>query len=407
MDRVYELAPGAKAQLHALVKTRLIETSEYNDDVLPEYIVVMVGNRKSCAHLCEDLEAFLGKEGATAFSLWLWDTLSRSPLVVASPDLAKPKDTFLQTILAEHGNVVGNTEPITQAHPETSETRNLKLSSPERNTLSSTVGYVSRSRDRQRSSVSVSGGPARLVRAATESAAKSTRSQRSPNRSVQRVRQSLPTLTPPTTMQASVEENNTTGKHEQNLQLDQQKTERRVVASPPSPERKVVFTVTLNGVGQLPSVTQPTQKSEEPSRKRKIDTSRTRCAYWPSCAQGSACEYFHPTEACKHFPACTRGNSCLYIHPVLPCKFGFHCARPNCQYTHPSGRPILLNNSSPFEPPVKKQTIATPCRNGFACPMQPTCKFSHPKIFLLQPQVCTILTHISFSLPSTFTKGSL
>eukprot|EP01087_Luapelamoeba_hula_P013047 TRINITY_DN3703_c0_g1_i5.p2 TRINITY_DN3703_c0_g1~~TRINITY_DN3703_c0_g1_i5.p2 ORF type:complete len:117 (+),score=7.31 TRINITY_DN3703_c0_g1_i5:62-412(+) len=91
MDRVYELAPGAKAQLHALVKTRLIETSEYNDDVLPEYIVVMVGNRKSCAHLCEDLEAFLGKEGATAFSLWLWDTLSRSPLVVASPDLAKPK----------------------------------------------------------------------------------------------------------------------------------------------------------------------------------------------------------------------------------------------------------------------------------------------------------------------------
>jgi len=70
-----ELDQGAKRQLQGIIKEKLSKISSYTDDVLPEYVLVMVGNGKTEGQVAEDLEAFLGKDNAKDFSRWLWETL--------------------------------------------------------------------------------------------------------------------------------------------------------------------------------------------------------------------------------------------------------------------------------------------------------------------------------------------
>lgn len=58
--------------LQEVIKTKLKDYlgQEYADDVLPLYIVVMLAHGNSAALVAENLEAFLGKNDATGFTLW-------------------------------------------------------------------------------------------------------------------------------------------------------------------------------------------------------------------------------------------------------------------------------------------------------------------------------------------------
>eukprot|EP00826_Nyctotherus_ovalis_P054593 TRINITY_DN715_c0_g1_i1.p1 TRINITY_DN715_c0_g1~~TRINITY_DN715_c0_g1_i1.p1 ORF type:complete len:290 (+),score=62.13 TRINITY_DN715_c0_g1_i1:124-993(+) len=94
----------------------------------------------------------------------------------------------------------------------------------------------------------------------------------------------------------------------------------------------------------VPKRKPPAESKEEdalPTTQPNPDTKQIRCRYWPNCANGKTCPYFHPHETCKKFPACEYGDRCLCIHPQIPCKFGVYCARPDCAFLHPVQPPIV------------------------------------------------------------------
>ncbi|XP_042475248.1 uncharacterized protein LOC122057254 isoform X2 [Macadamia integrifolia] len=74
MDRKSPLA----AKLKASVSEKLVEfLGNYTDDVLAEYIIVLVSHGKDQNQARDDLEAFLG-ERSSEFVSWLWDLLLKN-----------------------------------------------------------------------------------------------------------------------------------------------------------------------------------------------------------------------------------------------------------------------------------------------------------------------------------------
>jgi len=75
-----ELDKEKQKLLHILVKQKLadmIASYKDGDDVLPEYVLVLIQHKKPKHQIASDLEAFLGtKESAQAFTNWLWNVLS-------------------------------------------------------------------------------------------------------------------------------------------------------------------------------------------------------------------------------------------------------------------------------------------------------------------------------------------
>ncbi|KAL1511058.1 hypothetical protein AB1Y20_005882 [Prymnesium parvum] len=74
---------AAVQRLQHLVKEKLAEKMGHSDDVLPEYVMVMVQNGKPKSQMRADLEAFLGSK-SRVFVDWLWDLL-RTELGDAQP----------------------------------------------------------------------------------------------------------------------------------------------------------------------------------------------------------------------------------------------------------------------------------------------------------------------------------
>ncbi|KXS10811.1 hypothetical protein M427DRAFT_462037 [Gonapodya prolifera JEL478] len=65
-------------------------------------------------------------------------------------------------------------------------------------------------------------------------------------------------------------------------------------------EPATTFTVTLNG-----------QVIEE-----RVESKPVRCGYWPQCKKGAECRFWHPVELCPQWPNCPYNDAqCLYIHP--------------------------------------------------------------------------------------------
>ncbi|KAJ7551108.1 hypothetical protein O6H91_07G134400 [Diphasiastrum complanatum] len=72
----FDVSGAAADRLRLTVKAKLKEFSQiYTDDVLSEYVVVLVGHGKQQAQATVDLEAFLG-ENTESFVAWLWDHLT-------------------------------------------------------------------------------------------------------------------------------------------------------------------------------------------------------------------------------------------------------------------------------------------------------------------------------------------
>ncbi|KAH0459724.1 hypothetical protein IEQ34_012538 [Dendrobium chrysotoxum] len=106
MDR---RSPEAVRLREAVSKKLLDFLGNYSDDVLAEYIVVLVCNGKHQNQARDDLQAFLGEESGT-FVAWLWDYLSKEFILKATRDLADPTTNHgksldrenISSILANH-----------------------------------------------------------------------------------------------------------------------------------------------------------------------------------------------------------------------------------------------------------------------------------------------------------------
>ena len=63
-------AEGKALQATVKLELRNYLGKDYNDDVLPLYIVVMLAHGNQQSLVAENLEAFLGQEKATVFADW-------------------------------------------------------------------------------------------------------------------------------------------------------------------------------------------------------------------------------------------------------------------------------------------------------------------------------------------------
>lgn len=172
---------------------------------------------------------------------------------------------------------------------------------------------------------------------------------------------------------------------------------------------------------------QPASWTRDPERMFRVEAERTRqaiemesagivrCKFWPNCAQGENCQFWHPKALCADYPNCPNtADTCLYVHPLaeptteqvaaaarqalmqsmrnntnpsgaplnalqMPfalgnqrpddCKFGARCTRADCKFRHPEG----THNQQPPQQSQQQQL----CRFYPHC-TKPNCPFFHP-----------------------------
>ncbi|KAK8953780.1 hypothetical protein KSP39_PZI002510 [Platanthera zijinensis] len=85
------------ARLRVAVSKKLLDfLGNYSDEVLAEYIVVLVCNGKHQTQARDDLQAFLGEESGT-FVTWLWNYLFEELIAEATPDISDPEAKEITT----------------------------------------------------------------------------------------------------------------------------------------------------------------------------------------------------------------------------------------------------------------------------------------------------------------------
>lgn len=94
---------NTRAKLQAMIKEKL----NWEDDVLPEYVLVMVGNGKTEAQVAEELETFLSND-AKEFSKWLWETLLSFNKGHKAESSTKPAPASQATSINREDDIVGS-----------------------------------------------------------------------------------------------------------------------------------------------------------------------------------------------------------------------------------------------------------------------------------------------------------
>lgn len=69
-------------KIRAAIKTKLVELGAYVDDELPDYIMVMIANKKTKEQMTQDLSLFLG-ESTVSFTTWLQGVLDHLQAIAA------------------------------------------------------------------------------------------------------------------------------------------------------------------------------------------------------------------------------------------------------------------------------------------------------------------------------------
>ncbi|XP_024369333.1 uncharacterized protein [Physcomitrium patens] len=90
-----DLSSSGAAKFRGCVKEKLSEyIGNYTDDVLVEYVVVLVGHGKEKSQAVNDLEAFLGGD-SESFVSWLWDHMATNKQFYFKTEDDRPSDTGL------------------------------------------------------------------------------------------------------------------------------------------------------------------------------------------------------------------------------------------------------------------------------------------------------------------------
>lgn len=90
-----EIGTEISRKIRTAIKGKLQELGAYADEELPDYIMVMVANKKSQEQMAEDLALFLGSN-TPKFTLWLHGVLDklRSVTVVEEPTTVKKQSNY-------------------------------------------------------------------------------------------------------------------------------------------------------------------------------------------------------------------------------------------------------------------------------------------------------------------------
>ncbi|XP_027787367.1 zinc finger CCCH domain-containing protein 14 isoform X4 [Marmota flaviventris] len=87
-----EIGTEISRKIRSAIKGKLQELGAYVDEELPDYIMVMVANKKSQDQMTEDLSLFLGNN-TIRFTVWLHGVLDKLRSVTTEPTSLKSSDT--------------------------------------------------------------------------------------------------------------------------------------------------------------------------------------------------------------------------------------------------------------------------------------------------------------------------
>ncbi|KAM5273712.1 zinc finger CCCH domain-containing protein 14 [Ctenodactylus gundi] len=89
-----EIGTEISRKIRSAIKGKLQELGAYVDEELPDYIMVMVANKKSQDQMTEDLSLFLGNN-TIRFTVWLHGVLDKLRSVTTEPSSLKSSDTTI------------------------------------------------------------------------------------------------------------------------------------------------------------------------------------------------------------------------------------------------------------------------------------------------------------------------
>ncbi|KAL7872627.1 hypothetical protein SRHO_G00076100 [Serrasalmus rhombeus] len=107
-----EIGTEISKKIRAAIKGKLQELGAYIDEELPDYIMVMVANKKNAQQMADDLSLFLGSN-TIKFTVWLHGVLEKLRSAAVEPSSLRPSALPLrhQRVLsgrAQKGGVSGS-----------------------------------------------------------------------------------------------------------------------------------------------------------------------------------------------------------------------------------------------------------------------------------------------------------
>ncbi|XP_027700672.1 zinc finger CCCH domain-containing protein 14 isoform X4 [Vombatus ursinus] len=102
-----EIGTEISRKIRSAIKGKLQELGAYVDEELPDYIMVMVANKKSQEQMTEDLSLFLGNN-TVRFTVWLHGVLDKLRSVTTEPSSLKSSETnIFESSLPSHKSSLG------------------------------------------------------------------------------------------------------------------------------------------------------------------------------------------------------------------------------------------------------------------------------------------------------------
>ncbi|XP_035766343.1 zinc finger CCCH domain-containing protein 14-like [Neolamprologus brichardi] len=92
-----EIGTEISKKIRAAIKGKLQELGAYIDEELPDYIMVMVANKKTSQQMADDLSLFLGNN-TMKFTSWLHGVLEKLRSVAAEPASLKQLQSDSATV---------------------------------------------------------------------------------------------------------------------------------------------------------------------------------------------------------------------------------------------------------------------------------------------------------------------
>ncbi|XP_065912276.1 zinc finger CCCH domain-containing protein 14-like [Dysidea avara] len=367
--------------LKEAIVNKLKDYDAYIDNELPDYILVMLANKKTVSQISQDLELFLG-DNTSRFSKWLKEVLEKPELLSPtgqkrSIDALEIKDVpATETKPPQKRKIIVRSrkeedketnrsstyqqleivhEPTTheKTHHSSKQSDSAVSSDKEEEEddepVTTTLASVIKKPDRKPQ-------PSGRILMKAISAIQGSNSGGSRSRSNKKAIKSQPDSS--TTEQANEESKDVIDLLPGDLRkrLGKRNNQESAVTKSDEPadaaddtvqtERVVVrpkFVVTMNEVDEKyksePSQEElPTTEADEPTESGSLTGGKMpeRCRYWPNCKNGDICPYHHPSIPCKLFPKCKFGDKCRFVHPI--CKFNAQCLKPGCPFLHTAPR---------------------------------------------------------------------
>lgn len=88
-----EIGTEISKKIRAAIKGKLQELGAYVDEELPDYIMVMVANKKNAQQMADDLSLFLGNN-TIKFTIWLHGVLEKLRSVAVEPASLRPQQLY-------------------------------------------------------------------------------------------------------------------------------------------------------------------------------------------------------------------------------------------------------------------------------------------------------------------------